>query len=385
MTDAFSHGISYTELASGPLNIAPTSTNVIGLVATADDADATAFPLDTAVLVTNIQAALSKAGAGGAGTTLLQALTHIANQTTPILVVVRVAQNADPAEQAALVVGSSAGSRTGMQALLNAQTNWNTKPKILGAPGLDHLAVTTAFAILAQQLRGFHYFRPDATTVADALTYRQHFSAREIMPIWPDFTSGWTGDTVAIAMGKRADIDQNDPNSWAQSLSNQPINGVTGIHPPITFDVMNSNNDAGALNEAQITTLVNLSGGFRFWGNRTCSSDPRFVFEVATRTSQFLHETFGLGLAPYLDKPLTRTLTKDVEDTMNATLRQLTRKGLIIGGTARYDSTANPALSLGAGKVGFTFDFTPCAPAENIGITAAITENYYINLASGLN
>lgn len=62
-------------------------TAVIGLVCTADDADATVFPLDTPVLLTNVQTAVGKAGVKG---TLAVSLQAIADQTKPYTIVVRV-------------------------------------------------------------------------------------------------------------------------------------------------------------------------------------------------------------------------------------------------------------------------------------------------------
>lgn len=65
------------------------STAVIGLIATGSDADATAFPLDKTVLITNIQAAIGNAGTQG---TLARSLQAIVDQTNAVVVVVRVDQ-----------------------------------------------------------------------------------------------------------------------------------------------------------------------------------------------------------------------------------------------------------------------------------------------------
>lgn len=62
MSDAYHHGVRVIELTNGSRPIRTISTAIIGLVATASDADATAFPYDKPVLVTNVRAAIGKAG-----------------------------------------------------------------------------------------------------------------------------------------------------------------------------------------------------------------------------------------------------------------------------------------------------------------------------------
>lgn len=67
--------------------------------------------------------------------------------------------------------------------------------------------------------------------------------------------------TEAFALGLRAKIDMEQ--GWHKTLSNVGVNGVTGIKPAIYWDLQNPATDAGLLNEADITTLVQRDG-FRF-------------------------------------------------------------------------------------------------------------------------
>jgi len=67
------------------------------MVCTADDADVTAFPLNTPVLLT----ASGKAGETG---TLARALEAIGDQIQPVTVVVRVAQGESEAETTANII-----------------------------------------------------------------------------------------------------------------------------------------------------------------------------------------------------------------------------------------------------------------------------------------
>ncbi|MGW8705445.1 hypothetical protein ACWGLL_06840 [Brevundimonas sp. NPDC055814] len=83
------HGVTVIELVEGPRVLRTVATSIIGMVAVADDADETIFPLNTPARLTDLPAAITKAGNGG---TLAKALSAIDKQANTIVVVVRVAE-----------------------------------------------------------------------------------------------------------------------------------------------------------------------------------------------------------------------------------------------------------------------------------------------------
>ena len=379
----FLHGIKVNEPLDGARPILEKSSAVIGLVAIAADADADAFPLNKPVLLTDVQAAIAKAGVAG---TLAKSLTEIANQGSPLTIVVRVAPGVagDGLTQAeateANVIGTAAGgSYTGLQALLAAEVQLKVKPRILGAPGLTSQAVVDALGIAAGKLNGFAYPAcAGALDVTDAVAYRCEFGAREIMLIWPDFVGGaggtWSGKAEAIALGLRAALDERV--GWHKSLSNVVIAGVTGISKDVHFDLQDMSTDAGVLNEGDVTTLVHMQG-YRFWGNRTCSDEPLFAFEVAVRTGQAIKDAIADGLVWAIDKPMTRGLVTDIVETINKKFRQWKAEGRIIGATCWYDPASNDDTNLAAGRLVLDYDYTPCAPLEGLILNQRITSKYY--------
>ena len=385
------HGIKTNLLTTGTRALAPVATAIIGMVATASAAagpaaealDA-AFPLNKPVLVADIRAAIGQAGTGG---TLKPALEAIADQASPVLVIVRVEEGESDEETEANIIGTVGvdGIATGMQALLDAEAQVGFRPRILGVPGLDTQDVTAALAIIARKLRGFAYAAIPEEVIADAVTYRADFSARELMLLWPNFSSDFDGDAVARALGLRARIDEEQ--GWHKTLSNVAVDGVTGISKSVYFDLQDDTTPAGVLNAAQITTIVR-STGFRFWGNRTTAdpeSEPQWAFESAVRTSQVLQDTIAEGLAWALDKPMTVSLIRDILETINAEFRRLKAEGRIIDGRAWFDPALNQESDLAAGKLVIDYDFTPAAPAENIVLNQRITDKYYAGFADQLN
>lgn len=380
---AFHHGVRVVEVNEGTRALATIATSVIGLVATADDADADIFPLDQVTEITDIETAIGKAGDNG---TLAGSLSAIADQARTIVHVVRVAAAQQEAEQTSNTVGTTdaQGQRSGIQALLTSQSRFGYKPRILGAPGLDNQAVANALAVAGQKLGGMAYCKAHGDNNGDAVGYRANFGQRELMLITPDTKSlGSDGNIVdapatARALGLRAQIDKQV--GWNKTISNVPINGVLGVTRDIGFDLLDGDNDAGILNAADITTIIRRDG-YRFWGSRTCSADPLFAFESAVRTAQVVRETIGEGLFWAIDKRLTPGLVKDILSTINHKLSQMTAQGLIIGGQAWFTPERNPEAQLAAGILDLDYDFTPTPPLEALWLKQRITDRYFVDFA----
>lgn len=384
-TDSYHHGVRVHELNEGNRPIRTVSTAVIGLIATGSDADATAFPLDKTVLITNIQAAIGNAGTQG---TLARSLQAIVDQTNAVVVVVRVDQKTDEAEQTTAVIGGTVnGKYTGMKALLTAEQHLGVKPRILGAPGLDTAAVTASLGGIAEKLRAFNYVSAHGCeTKEEAVAYRDAIGSRETMLIWPDFL-GWdtvtsstkTFEATARALGLRAKID-NDIG-WHKTLSNVPVNGVTGISKDVFWQLQSMDTDAGYLNSNEVTTLIQ-SSGLRFWGSRTCTDDPLFAFENSTRTAQVLADTMAEGHMWAVDKPLHPSLARDIVEGINAKFRDLKTQGYIIDGECWFDDSVNSKETLKSGRLILDYDYTPVPPLEDLTLRQRITDKYLADFAS---
>ena len=385
----YHHGVRVVEVTEGVRPIRTIQTAVIGAVFTGPTADAEAFPLNRPVLITDIRAAAGKAGTDG---TMPAALDAIADQGDPLLVAVRVEEGADEAATTTNVIGGTDanGFKTGMQALTAAKAQLGVQPRILGAPGLDTQAAAAELVTVAKQLRGFAYVSAyGALTPAEAITYRGNFGDREVMVIWPDFVA-WdpvasaeaNAPAVARALGLRAQIDHD--TGWHKTLSNVPVQGVVGLSRDVSFDLQDPTTDAGVLNAADVTTLIREKG-FRFWGSRTCSADPLFAFESATRTAQVLADTMAEGHFWAVDKPLHPTLARDIVESVNAKIRNMVANGYLIGGEAWFDPALNQPTELQSGKLTISYDYTPVPPLENLTLRQRITDTYLANLSDSVN
>lgn len=385
--DDFHHGVRVIEVTGGARTIRAVATAVIGVVCTSNDADAATFPIDRPVVLTDIRRAIAKAGKNG---TLRPTLQAIADQCNTPTVVVRVPTGSDDAATTSAVIGSAEGANfTGLYALLAAQAQLGVRPRILGAPGLDTQPVAVALGVIAKKLRAMAYVSAAASaTKEDAVLYRKNFSQRELMVIWPDFVSWDTtansaqnAYATARALGLRALIDQEQ--GWHKSLSNVPVAGVTGLSRDVFWDLQDPSTDAGYLNAGDVTTLIQHNG-YRFWGSRTCSADPDFVFEPFVRTAHVVADTLAEIAASAVDKPLTPLLVRDLIDEGNARFRWWQSAGYLLGGQCWYDDELNTKERLFSGKLALAHNYTPTPPAEDITLRQSITDVYLADFASRL-
>lgn len=384
MAETYHHGVRVVEINQGSRPIRVPSTAILGIVAIAGENST--HPINTPILVTDLDAAIAAAGTGG---TLKKSLELIKQQSQPICVLVVVEEGEDEAETEANIIGTvtAQGEKTGLQALLVAESQLGVKPRILGVPGLDTVNVSVALASICQKLRAFGYiYAHDCDTIEEVAMYRENFSQREMMLIWPNFTAFNTSTAetepafaVAAAMGLRAKIDNE--TGWHKTLSNVGVNGVTGISKGVSWDLQDPATDAGYLNESDVTTLIQ-SSGFRFWGSRTCSDDPLFAFENYTRTAQVLADMMAEAHMWAVDKPLHPSLAKDILEGIKAGGRALVQAGYLIGFDAWLDEAANPVDSLKAGKLKIDYDYTPVPPLEDLTLQQRITDRYLIDFAA---
>ena len=388
MPSDYHHGVRVIEINDGTRPIRTVSTAVIGMVCTGDDADATTFPENRPFLITDVRAAIGRAGTKG---TLARSLDAIAAQTSPLIVGVRVPTGKDADATTSNVIGTTTadGQYTGMKALLAANTRLGIKPRVLGCPGLDTLPVAAELATVAQRLRGFAYVNAfGAKTKEEAVAYRANFGQRELMTIWPDFVN-WNTTTnaeditwaTARALGMRAKIDEE--TGWHKTISNVVVNGVTGISRDVFWDLQDPDTDAGYLNSHDVTTLVNANG-YRLWGSRTCSEDKLWAFENYVRSAQVIADTMAEAHMWAVDQPMSRTLMQDIVDGVNAKFRTWKTAGYLIDGQCWFDPAANEKESLKAGQGFIDYDFCPVPPLEDLTFRQRITDRYLVKFAESI-
>lgn len=378
MPEHFHHGVELVEIDSGPRPIRTLKSSVIGLVGTAPDAEADAFPTDTPILIAG-RASEAK-GLGSAGT-LPQALEGIFDQGGASVVVVRTA-----GDSVADVIGNATDD-TGLHALIGAETAVKVKPRILIAPGFtQEKAVTDKLLAVAKRLKSIVVADGPNTTDIEAITYREGFDDRRLYIVDPALRA-WDSQADAIgfqpASSRVAGLiaaNDHDRGFW-WSPSNQVINGALGTGRGIDFSLDDPESRANLLNGKEVATVIH-DNGYRLWGNRTASADPKWAFLNVVRTADIIHDSLVRAHRWAVDRNITRNYFEDVAEGVNAYLATLTSLGAILGGRCWPDPELNTPTNLKAGKVYFNLEFTPPAPAEHVIFRSHMTDTYYGRLVA---
>lgn len=156
---SFHHGTRVFQSAETPVLVRIAQTAVIGLIGTAEGADAIKFPLNKPVQI------LRPADADGLGTdgTLAGAIDSIFDQVGCPIVMVRIEEGVDIAATWANLVGSHT-SFTGVHAFRRAVSDGLYKPKLLIAPGFTQTSPADGIASISVDVGGADYVA-ETTTV----------------------------------------------------------------------------------------------------------------------------------------------------------------------------------------------------------------------------
>ncbi|MGC5702336.1 phage tail sheath family protein [Pseudomonas sp. NFXW11] len=377
---SFFHGVTVTNVDTGARTISLPTSSIIGLVDTFTEGPGATAKANDLLLISNEREAIAAWGADAAITKACQAIYQRAKA---VIVACGVAKVADAAEQTSAIIGGvlANGKRTGLQALLDGKSRFNAQPRLLVTPKHSSTqAVGTALVALADKLRGLAILDGPNSTDEAAMAYAKNFGAKRAYMVDPgikywDNSANATVDAPASAWvaGLFAWTD-NEYGFWA-SPSNKEFVGISGTSRPIEFLDGDESCRANLLNNANITTVIR-DAGFRLWGNRTLSSDPKWAFVTRVRTLDIVMDAILYGHKWAVDRSITATYVKDVTEGLQAFMRDLKNQGAIINFEVYADTELNTASQLEQGKVYWNIRFTDVPPAENPNFRVEVTNQW---------
>lgn len=379
---SFFHGVTTTDIKTGARTISLPSSSIIGLCDTftpggLDGGTAKAGELK---LITTEREAIAAFGPNSAITKSCKA---IYTKAKAVIVAIGVPKLEDAALQTSAIIGGvlASGQRTGLQALLDGKSLFNAQPRLLIAPGHTATqAVATALDSLAQKLRAIGILDGPRTTDEAAMLYADNFGSRNLFMVDPgvqywdtDLSKTVDAPGSAWAAGLFAWTDA-EYGFWA-SPSNKEFTGITGTTRAVEYLDGDETCRANLLNNANIATIIR-DDGYRLWGNRTLSSDPKWAFVTRVRTLFILMDAVQAGHKWAVDRSITKTYVKDVTDGLEAFMRDLKAQGAIINFEVYPDTELNTASQIAQGKVYWRIRFTDVPPAENPNFLFEVTDQW---------
>lgn len=288
-------------------------------------------------------------------------------------------------------VNETTGAYEGVLALLAAESVVHLTPRILIAPGFvgkmgatapDPLQKDTVDELIgvAERLRAVVIIDGPNETDARAKTFRTSFDSARLYLVDPYvkvFDPVTETETVAPASARVAGMlakSDYERGFW-YSPSNQIMLGITGTARAVDFALGDENARANLLNEQHVATVIHMNG-YRLWGNRSCTTDTKWMYLSVRRTADMINDSLLRAHMWAVDNNITKNYLESVTKGVNDFLRSLKTTGAILGGNCWADPELNTPDQIQQGKVYFDFDFTPPFPAETITFRSQLVNNY---------
>ena len=379
-------GVETVLVDSGSRPIQTVRSSVIGLVISAPDADENLLPLNTPKLFYGnpaaLRAAMMPVGATDGGTGL-DALKMISGITNPVMIVVRV----NAADLKTSIIGD-ATARTGVWALLNAKSLTGIQPRILCAPcpngytsanGVITAApVAAALCAVAERLRAIAIIDGPNENAAAANTARGLIGSKRGFMIDP-WVKDLTGNEQMVSPLGAALFNRNDNadgRGFHWSPSNTNIPNISGTSRPIDFALGDAACEADILAGFHVNTIIR-EDGFRLWGCRTAQTTDSLWLQITrVRIADIIADSIQAAHLWAVDRPITKRFVEDVLDGVNAYLRSLKARSIIVNGSAWADPELNSEADLNLGHLIISFDFCDHPLAEKITLQYNLNTDY---------
>jgi len=374
MAADYLHGVEqyFLENLDRPIEVLAAST--IGLIATADDADAAAFPLNVPTLC-NSDKLIAKAGTLG---TLRNALMDIYRQTGAVVVVVRVPTAETPELQTADIIGTvdnETGQYTGLKALLAAESLVGVRPRLIIAPEFSHLTgIGAEMEAVAKKLNAIPIIDGSqggySAVIAEGALYQEAFFVNCGVKLLDDITGEVvTRKASATVAGHIVRVD-NEEGYW-HSPSSRKIFGILGTDEVIDHAIGSTTSKANLYNSQNVTTIVNQQGGFYLYGNRLANG----VMIPHQRIRYIVGDSILYAHQELLDRNVTKGYVDGVKNRVNKLIRRLKSREVISGGECWVDKELNTA-AIGTAQVYWDYDLGFFDVAERMTFRQHVSTAY---------
>ena len=173
-------------------------------------------------------------------------------------------------------------------------------------------------------------------------------------------------------------------DGWWTSPSNRLIKGILGTSRAVDYVMGSASSRAQLLNDVGVTTIINLDGGHRLWGNETPASGDEvpWKFLNVRRIADVLYKAVQDNHLWAISRGITKNYLSAVSDGVNALIRTLVAKEALQGGICFPDGDLNTPENIANGEVYFNIEYTPTYPAQTINFQVNLVNRYLSALAA---
>ena len=183
----------------------------------------------------------------------------------------------------------------------------------------------------------------------------------------------------ACGICRRA-AENDDIPFWSPSNYGLKADGVVYGDSELNLDLA----QAAYLNGNGISTFINFTSSFVFWGDLTTAypgvSDVKEVQIPVRMMFNWIGNSIILTAFQKVSSPLRRRLIETVCDTLNVWLNGLTAREFILGGRVEFLESENPSTDLMGGIARFHVYVTPPSAAGELDFTLEYDVDYLSTL-----
>ena len=279
----------------------------------------------------------------------------------------------------------------GLECLSEIFPKYSMIPSYVIAPGFTSNEVRAVLDTKATAINGKYSAMsiidmPEGTKYGEAVKYKKDNN-------WIDedqivcfgkikFSGKYFNQSTFLAM-LSASIDAENDGVPYQSPSNNNIKAEGIVYKASTYeDVVLGEQEANLLNENGICTVISRPNGIVAWGNRTScyqpggNTDPKDTFIPVKRMFKYIANNLHINCASDVDKPLTFSKAKNIQNNVNIWLSSLVSQGKLLGGRVDFTEAENSKQDLIDGKFKWHIYLGAVTPGETLHFVLEYDSEY---------
>lgn len=279
-------------------------------------------------------------------------------------------------------VNARTGAKTGLELLNHIFTKFRVIPGLIGAPKYSELPeVAAVMRAKTENINGLFTCMsvvdipsdsggPEVYTDVPAWKQQHSYTSEHEVVCWPKVALG--GKVYHLSthiIGLMCKTDSKHGDLPYKSPSNELVqidSGIVGGY----HETWMSHEVVNYLNSQGIVTVLNWTGGWRAWGNRSgiypSSTDVKDCFISVRRMLDYLGNTFVTTFWQKVDEPMNPRLIRTIVNSFNMYINSLVAIEALLGGRVEFREDENSYTDLMNGILRFHVFITPPVPAEVI-------------------